>query len=54
MANAFLGHYEKLWLNKCPPQFKPVVYKRYVDNICVLSKSKEYLKLFCQLHEFEA
>ena len=27
-------------------QFKPVVYKRYVDDIFVLFKSKEHLKLF--------
>ena len=32
-ANAFLCHYEKNWLNECPSQFKPVVYRRYVDDI---------------------
>ena len=26
LANAFLCHYEKIWLNECP-QFKPVVYR---------------------------
>ena len=46
LANAFLCHYEKIWLNECPSQFKPVVYRRYVDNIFVLFKSKEHLKLF--------
>ena len=46
LANVFLCHYEKIWLNKYPFQFKLVVYRRYVDNIFVLSKSKEYLKLF--------
>ena len=25
LANAFLCHYEKIWLNECPSQFKPVV-----------------------------
>ena len=45
LANAFLCHYEKIWLNECP-QFKPVVYKRYVDDIFVLFKSKEHLRLF--------
>ena len=45
LANAFLCHYEKIWLiNECPSQFKPVVYRRYVDNIFVLFKSKEHLK----------
>ena len=46
LANAFLYHYEKIWLNKHPPQFKPVVYKRYIHDIFVLFKSKEHLKLF--------
>ena len=44
--NAFLCHYEKIWLNKCPSQIKPVDYRRYVDNTFVLFKSKEHLKLF--------
>ena len=39
-------HYEKIWLNECPSQFKPVVYRRSVDNIFVLFKSKEHLKPF--------
>ena len=25
LPNAFLCHYEKLWLDRCPPEFKPVV-----------------------------
>ena len=40
LANAFLCHYE------CPSQSKPVVYRHYVDNIFVLFKSKEHVKLF--------
>ena len=51
-ANVFLCHYEKTWLNECPSQFKPAVYRRYVDDIFVLFKSKEHLSL-CQLHELE-
>ena len=46
LTNAFLCHYEKIWLNECPSQFKPVVYRRYVVDIFVLFKSKEHLKLF--------
>ena len=37
---------EKLWLDNCPPEFKPAVYRRYVDGITVLFKSKHYLLLF--------
>ena len=46
LAKAFLCHYEKIWLNECPSQFKPVVYKRYVDDIFVLLESEEHLNLF--------
>ena len=46
LANAFLCHYEKLWLDNCPPEFKPVIYRRYVDDIIVLFKSKDHLFLF--------
>ena len=45
-ANAFLCHYEKIWVNQCFSQFKSVVYRIYVENIFVLFKSKEHLKLF--------
>ena len=45
MANAFLCHYEKNWPNECPSQFKPVVYRCYLDDIFVMFKSKEHLKL---------
>ena len=34
-ANAFLAYYEKIWLNGCPDDFKPVYYKRHVDDIFV-------------------
>ena len=35
LANAFLCHYEKEWLDNFPSHFKPIVYRRYV-NIFVL------------------
>lgn len=38
--------YEKIWLNKYPSQFQPVVYRGYVDDIFVLFISKEHLKFF--------
>ena len=46
LADAFLCHYGKIWLNELPSQFKPVVYRRYVDDVFVLFKSKEHLKTF--------
>ena len=48
LANAFLAHYEQIWLNDCPDEFNLVYYKRYVDDIFILFRSahhpeKEYL-----------
>ena len=34
LANPFLCHYKKLWLDNCPPEFKPPVYRISVDDIC--------------------
>ena len=51
-ANIFLCVHEILWLEKCPPEFRPVIYKRYVDdtfllfqNINQIEKFKYYLNL---------
>ena len=46
LANAFLCHHETKWLNDCPKKFKPVFYKRYVDDIFVLFKRPEHVKTF--------
>jgi len=48
LANAFLCHYERMWLDNCPPEFKPVVYRRYVDDIFVLFRSKDHLVSFAR------
>ena len=46
LANAFLSYYEKNWLNNCPQGFKPIFYRRYVDDIFLLFKSNDHLKYF--------
>ena len=46
LANAFLSCHEKNWLNNCPQGFKPVFYRRYVDDIFILFKSNDHLKHF--------
>ena len=46
LANAFLAHYEQIWLDDCPDEFKPVYYKRYVDDIFVLFRSPHHLEKF--------
>ena len=45
-ANIFLAHHEGIWLNDCPPEFKPLLYRRYVDDSFVLFRSAEHAELF--------
>ena len=45
-ANAFLAHYEQIWLSDRPDEFTPVYYKRYVGNIFVLFRSPHHLEKF--------
>ena len=47
LANAFLVHSEKNWLQKCLSDFKPHYYRRYVDDIFVLFISPQHLEAFC-------
>ena len=46
LANAFLCFHEQIWLNECPDEFKPVYYRRYVDDIFVLFHSPDHLEKF--------
>ena len=32
MANIFLCHHEEQWIQDCPIDFKPLLYRRYVDD----------------------
>ena len=46
LANLFMFHFEKIWLEHCPTQFKPVVYRRYVDDTFLLFRSTEHAEKF--------
>ena len=46
LANAFLIYQEKDWLEHCPLEYRPLYYRRYVDNIFVLFNSAEHPKRF--------
>ena len=46
LANVFLCHYEKEWLDSCPIEFKPKLYKRYEDDIFVMFQSRDDVKKF--------
>ena len=45
-ANIFLCFYEQIWLENCPVEFKPVVYRRYVDDTFLLFRSYEHIEKF--------
>ena len=38
--------YEKKWLEQCPDEFNPVYYRRYVDDIFVLFRSRDHFIKF--------
>ena len=46
LASSFLCYHEKRWINDCPPSFKPVLYKRYVDDTFLLFKSHADVEAF--------
>ena len=46
LANAFLFYHVKNWLEHCPLEYRPLYYRRYVDDIFVLFNSAEHLKCF--------
>ena len=46
LDEVFMGHYETIWLEKCPLEFKPVLYKRCVDDSFALFKSESHIEFF--------
>ena len=46
LAIAFLSHYEKVWLERCPHEIKPLFYRRYLDDIFVLLQCHDKLIKF--------
>ena len=46
LANAFLCHHEVSWLNDCPQEFKPLLYRRYVDDCFILFKQADHANEF--------
>ena len=45
-ANCFLSFHEQNWLDDCPLSFKPLVYKRYVDDTFLLFKDPLHIPKF--------
>ena len=46
LANIFLCYHETTWIKNYPKSFKPVYYKRYVDDIFVLFEKPEQVSRF--------
>ena len=46
LANIFLCHYESQWLASCPSAFKPLLYKRYVDDTFTCFRSPDHISSF--------
>ena len=46
LGNVFLCYHEKVWLQNCPSEFKPVIYRRYVDDTFLLFRSKHHIEKF--------
>ena len=46
LANIFLCYHEKKWLQECPAEFKPLMYKRYVDDTIVAFREQAHVERF--------
>jgi hypothetical protein len=46
LANIFLSHLEQQWMDDCPHLFKPVLYRRYVDDTFLLFRDERHIDLF--------
>ena len=45
-ANIFLLFHEKFWLADCPSNFKPLFYRRYVDDCFLIFQSRDHVLPF--------
>ena len=46
LANLFLCHHETKWLTNCPLEFKPALYRRYIDDTFLLFKDASHIDKF--------
>ena len=48
LANIFMAYHEKIWLNECPTSFKPLLYRRCVDDTFSLFSNVDQINEFLQ------
>ena len=46
LADVFMCHFESIWLENCPSRFKPIIYRRFTDDILALFGTKEHVEKF--------
>ena len=46
LANIFLCYHENKWLTDCPQEFKPLLYRRYVDDLFLLFDNEHQANSF--------
>ena len=46
LANIFLCYWEEIWIKKCPKQFRPVYYNRFMDDTFLLFSASDHVLKF--------
>ena len=46
LDNVFMCYFENIWLKNFPVHFKPIVYRRFVDDTFLLFRTKYHVKKF--------
>ena len=46
LANIFLCYWEEIWIEKCPKQFRPIYYNRFMDDTFLLFSSQDHVLKF--------
>ena len=46
LANLFLCYFEEQWMSDCPNDYKPLSYRRYVDDTVLLFSSELHVTKF--------
>ena len=48
IANSFLSFHEREWLENCPLEFRPVYYRRYIDDTFIIFKERAHSDRFLE------
>ena len=48
LANIFLCHHEENWIRDCPVEFRPLLYRRYIDDTFLLFRTPDNIPAFLQ------